>query len=294
MKILITGKSGYIGKQLGKHLRESKRHEVSFISLRNDDWKKKDLRGYDAIVHLAGLVHQKAGKPLSEYLRINRDMTAELAEKAKGEGIGHFVFFSTMAVYGETGSVEETTVITPETRENPKTPYALSKFLAEKELFQLDDESFTVTVLRPPLVYGRDCPGNFQSLMRIADKAVLFPTLKNQRSMIYIENLLYSVAGILDKRKEGIFFPQDESYRSTYEILRDLRRKQGKRTLRASLLNPVVKALAKRNLTAGKAFGSLIYQQEMSEIPEVEYQKVSWDKALEAMTATSPKERNHP
>src|SRR5690625_175594 len=101
-RILITGKNSYVGNRLEEWLSQyPKDYEVHKISVRNDDWKKEDFSIYDSIVHVAGIVHQKENKKNAFlYYKINRDLTYNLAQKAKTDGVPHFIFLSTMSVYG--------------------------------------------------------------------------------------------------------------------------------------------------------------------------------------------------
>jgi UDP-glucose 4-epimerase len=70
-----------------------------------------------------------------------------------------------------------------------KTPYAKSKLEAEVLLNRLADDSFKVDNRRPPIVYGKDCRGNYPRLARMALKLPFFPMINNERSMIFIDNL---------------------------------------------------------------------------------------------------------
>ena len=68
------------------------------------------------------------------------------------------------------------------------------------------------------MVYGKDCKGNFQSVVKLVKKFFIFPRIKNQRSMIYIENLLKQVKWLIDAEKSGIYFPQNDCYVQTAEM----------------------------------------------------------------------------
>lgn len=113
--------------------------------------EKKDFSKYDVILHVAAIVHNKE-KPRLEtiYKKVNTDLTLELAEKAKLEGVKQFIYISSMSVYGKrSGIIDRDTV--PE----PDTNYGKSKLKAEEGLIEMEDESFRIAIVRPPMVYGK-------------------------------------------------------------------------------------------------------------------------------------------
>ena len=100
--------------------------------------------------------------------------------------------------------------------------YGKSKLLAEKEIFLLEDKQFKITVIRPPIVYGKDCPGNYTKLRNLIK---LFPILpfdysNNKRSMISIENLLSFTELVIDNQVTGILIPQDKNQYSIKQIIK--------------------------------------------------------------------------
>jgi len=155
-RILITGANSYIGTSFEKWLRkDSDKYIVDTIDMIGDDWRKKSFAGYDAILHVAGIVHQKKEHKIKDlYYKVNRDLAYETAKKAKEAGVKHFVFLSSMSVYGiEEGVIDETTPV------RPKSAYGKSKAEAEELIGGLEDEFFTVSIIRPPMVYGKGCKG---------------------------------------------------------------------------------------------------------------------------------------
>ena len=101
-KILIAGANSYIGVSLEHYLNTfDGEYQVQTLDVIGEGWKNADLSGYDAMVCVAGIAHQKETEenaPL--YYKVNRDLAAELAKKAKNAGIGQFVFLSSMSIYG--------------------------------------------------------------------------------------------------------------------------------------------------------------------------------------------------
>ena len=101
-RILITGANSYIGTSFEKYVKQwPKEYTVDTIDMIKGTWKEKSFSGYDVVFHVAGIAHIKETKknaPL--YYKVNRDLTYEVAKKAKKEGIKQFVFLSSMSVYG--------------------------------------------------------------------------------------------------------------------------------------------------------------------------------------------------
>ena len=83
---------------------------------------------------------------------------------------------SSMSIYGMI-----TGVITKNTQPKPKTYYGKSKYEAELVINQLNDVNFNVSVLRPPMVYGENSPGNYQRLEKIAKYMRFLPKIDNKK-----------------------------------------------------------------------------------------------------------------
>lgn len=256
-KVLITGSNSYIGESLAQYLRKwQEDYFVKILDVVGDGWKSADLSGYDAVFHVAGIAHQKeTAENRDLYYRVNRDLALELAKKAKEAGVGHFVFMSSMSVYGM-----DQGVITPETKPNPTSHYGRSKLEAERGLEQLADSSFAVAILRPPMVYGKNCRGNFQLMRKLVLKSPVFPALENRRSMISIGNLCAFVRVVLDNRDTGVFCPQNREYVNTTRMARIIAESSGRRIWFSRMAGMCVHAMIPLVGVARKAFATLIYQ----------------------------------
>jgi UDP-glucose 4-epimerase len=137
--------------------------------------------------------------------------------------------------------------------------YAKSKYKAEQELLSMQDEDFCVAIVRAPMAYGAGCPGNFQSLVHIAQRFPVFPAVKNQRSLIYIEHLAAFFDLLIQNTSHGIFFPQNREYVSTQEMVSILAQQMNK-TIHFSRFLGLLVVLARPFVgKVKKAFGSLIY-----------------------------------
>ncbi len=259
--ILITGANSYIGTSFENYLKNfGDAYSVSTIDMIDGSWRAADFSKYDAVFHVAAIVHKKETKenqPL--YYSINRDLVVEVAEKAKKEGVKQFVFLSSMSVYGLNSGK-----ISPETEPTPSTNYGKSKLQAEQKIQTMNSADFCVSVLRPPMIYGKGCKGNFPRLIGLAKKLPIFPNVRNERSMLYIDNLCEFLRQIIDRQLGGVLFPQNTDYVCTTDLVRTAMTALGKKQLYTRIFNPLI-SLAKPLVGAvNKMFGNLTYDQTMS------------------------------
>ncbi|MCL2217950.1 MAG: NAD-dependent epimerase/dehydratase family protein [Defluviitaleaceae bacterium] len=257
-KILIVGAGGYIGESFADYAKARYSAEVEIdIADSFDGWKQVSFEGYDSIVFAAGIAHRKQTKENAYlYFAVNRDLAVEVAKKAKSAGVGQFVYLSSMAVYGKKeGEISEDTKANP--RHNDY--YGLSKFQAERGLKKLESAEFAVAVLRPPMVYGKNCPGKFTQLVKLAKWLVIVPDSSNKRSILYIDNLSEFLCMVIQTRARGIFRPQDEKHVNTAALIRWIRRKMGRKTLIIPGMFWPLRILMAFCPPLRTAFGSLYY-----------------------------------
>lgn len=212
--ILVTGSSGYIGKNLIQSYEKEYRFDT--FSLRKSSLVNCNLESIDVVVHCAALVHQKEQFSYEEYYKINVNYPFELARKAKENGVKQFIFLSTIAVYGDSYSF-----LDESTKPLPTTSYGKSKLEAEKKLQKLMDENFCVSIIRLPMVYGSNAPGNIASLIKLIQKVPLLPfaDIKNRRTFIGIDNLLECLDTIIKKEISGLFLIADQESLSTTRLI---------------------------------------------------------------------------
>lgn len=254
-KILITGANSYIGMSFENYMSKFSDYSVETLDMLDKQWENKDFSSFDVIYHVAGIAHRKETEENADlYYEVNRDLTVKVAEKAKKEGVKHFVFLSSMSVYGT-----EEGVITRETLPAPKSNYGKSKIQAEEKLNEMASDNFKIAILRPPMVYGDGCKGNYQMLVKFAKKLPVFPDYKNERSMVHIDKLSSFVRELIDGEKEGLFFPQDDSYVCTCRMVKEIAEDMGKSIKLLKIMNPAVAVLRKFTTVGKKAFGNLIY-----------------------------------
>ena len=268
-RILITGKNSYIGNHIQEWLLRSSENEyqINKISVRNKTWESEDFSAYDVLIHVAGIVHHPEIQDEELYKRINTDLPVEIAQKAKTEGVRQFIFFSTMAVYGVEKSLKGE-IISKDTKPEPNGLYGKSKYLAEQELRKLSDEGFKTVIVRPPNVYGRDCPGNYISgFSSVVRKLPAIPSAyeDTRQSMLYIDNLTELVRQLIDHEAEGIYMPQDDRPISAVELMEGIAKALGIRRRRSNLLGFFMRVLCWTSIVR-KAYGGVMYDQELSSI----------------------------
>ncbi len=276
-RILITGKDSYIGTSFDSWVSQwPDKYKVDTIDVKSNKWRGLSFSYYDVVYHIAAIVHVKENNS-DKYFKVNRDLAVEIAKNAKAEGVKQFIFLSTMGVYGsETGFLDKNT------KPSPKTPYAKSKLEAEELLKGLADDSFKVATLRPPIVYGKGCRGNYSRLAGMALKLPIFPKIKNERSMIFIDNLSEFVRLTIDKDLSGFLFPQNKEYVNTTNLVQLIAKAHGKELKATGLFNPFVSLGIKMSETFGKAFGSFTYDMKMPGGPgEYNYETCSFEESVE-------------
>lgn len=213
-KILITGSNGYLGSSFLTQYKN--KYLFQKFSLLNQKLENINFDNIDIILHCAALVHQKIKHPYEKYYEINVEYPLRLAKLAKENGVKQFVFISSIAVYGE-----DKEKIDENTSYEPITPYGKSKLEAEKELLKLNDGSFIVSIIRPPMIYGRNAPGNIDSLIRLVKKLPILPLgkVENKRTFISIQNLCYIIDEIITQKQNGIFLASDDEPLSTSKLI---------------------------------------------------------------------------
>lgn len=257
--ILITGAGSYIGTNIKRHLgKYPDRYRVETVSVRGPQWAACDFSEFDAVVNVAGVAHVKETEGNRHlFYEVNRDLAIAIAKKARGSGVGQYILCSSMSVYGKPSGT-----ITKETAPEPVSHYGKSKLAADRAVLEMDSPGFRVAVLRPPMVYGRGCKGNYRALRKLALTLPVFPDVNNERSMIYVRNLAEFVRRVIDGGGSGVFFPQNAEYVNTADMAVKIAGCHGKKLGRTGALNPVIAIGRKAGIgILDKAFGSLVYEK---------------------------------
>jgi nucleoside-diphosphate-sugar epimerase len=288
-KVLITGATGFVGQSLVNRLIADKfdvtvmlrerslslpEQVIQVVSGDMKTWSaaeftcksnlKEVLLDVDVVIHLAARVHVMADNlidPLAEFRKINTDVTLLLANLAAEAGVNRFVYLSSIGVNGNKSSQPFTELDKP----GPHNNYAISKHEAENGLLTLAKESkMQVVIIRPPLVYGPNAPGNFATLIKWVYKGVPLPfgAIDNQRSFVALENLISFITYCIDHPKAAneVLLISDGKDVSTTELLQKVSKAFGKKSslipIPMSWMIFAAKLIGKSDI-ADRLFGSL-------------------------------------
>ena len=287
IRILITGANSYIGTSFANYLAQPEfagKYQVDTLDMIGDAWRSFDFSPYDSVYHVAGIAHSDNGKISDEhaklYYAVNTDLTVECAKKAKEAGVKQFIFMSSAIVYGDSAPIGKEKLITRDTPVNPANCYGDSKVQAENGIRPLDCDTFKVVILRPPMIFGKNCKGNYPLLSKLARKLPVFPKVDNKRSMLYIGNLVEFVRLMIENGEHGTFWPQNPQYSNTSEVISLIAKAHNKRCVLIPGFGWALKLLSHATGLVNKAFGNLAYDQSMS-VYKDKYQKYSLEKAIE-------------
>ncbi len=250
MKVMVTGANGFVGKLLcaalhtqGQAIRAvtrsasaqadgSEQVVVSTIDCATD-WSVA-LQNVDIVIHLAARVHimnDAATDPLAEFRKVNVDGTLNLAQQAAKVGVKRFIFVSSVKVNGE--QIDLAKPFTEDNTANPQDAYGISKWEAEQALHKIYAVTgMEIVIVRPPLVYGADVKGNFAQMIKVLAKGIPLPfaSVKNLRSLIYVENLVDALILCTTHPKAAgqTYLVSDGEDISTPDLLRKLSIAMGK------------------------------------------------------------------
>lgn len=207
--VAVTGATGFVGRRLvdalprcGVSVRPLLREAAGLAALpggvvvgdlRQPDGLTAALAGVDAVVHCAGIAHAMSGRPEQDYIDVNTDATARLAEAAQAAGVRRFVFLSSIrAQSGPSCDAILTEADTP----RPTDAYGRSKLAAER---RLAESGLDWVALRPVLVYGPGVKGNMAALVKLARSPFPLPFagIEARRSIVALDNLAGAVETVL-------------------------------------------------------------------------------------------------
>lgn len=241
MNYILTGATGFIGSAIadalvhqGHKLTVLVRERSGLLGDKIDQYECDLLdscsialdifRNVDCVIHAAGRAHVMRENPyqsVSEYFRINVDGTHTLAQRAASAGVRRFIFISSVGVNGITSNKP----FNEEDIPNPADQYAKSKLAAEIGLFEIQKKSqMEIVVVRPPLVYGPNAPGNFGRLVRWVNRSLPLPlgAVHNKRTLVSLYNLVDLIVTCINHPKAAnqVFLAGDAQDLSTTELLR--------------------------------------------------------------------------
>ena len=239
MKIFLTGATGFIGRPLLNELTQRNNNVIAAVRSEKSDLTENVLQakindffelentelmcGVDVVIHCAArahVLHERTTDPLIEFRKTNTIGTLNLAKQAIAAGVKRFVFISTIGVLGNLSEQPFSESDTP----NPQGAYAISKYEAELGLLELAKKSsLEVVIIRPPLAYGPNVPGNFSLLLHWMYKNIPLPfnAIDNKRSFVALENLVDFIIVCAEHPAAAneIFLVADDEDLSTSELL---------------------------------------------------------------------------
>jgi len=289
-RVLITGAGSFIGTSLEAYLSQwPDRFRVETLDMEQPSWQDHDFSGYDTVFHVAGVAHSDTGRLTAaerdRYFRVNRDLAVETAQTARAAGVKQFLFMSTAVVYGAGAPVGRNKRITKDTLPAPVNLYGQSKLQAERGILALEGPDFRVGILRPPLIYGPGCKGNYPVLRKLALAFPAFPRVENQRSMLYIGNFVEFLRLVIEREDRGIFHPQNREYVNTSDLALRIAAAHGKKLWLIPGWGWALKLLSHLTDLVDKAFGSLCYDQSLSQYPR-EYRRFTLEESIRETEGT--------
>ena len=280
-RVLITGVGSYIGENFRTYASvHFPNLIIDTIDMRDNEWREHDFSLYDTVFHVAGIAHsdtENVNRDIKDkYYAVNTDLAIETAKIAKRSNVKQFIFMSSMIIYGNSVPYNKNKVINEYTIPKPANFYGDSKWKADMGIRELGNDSFHVAVLRPPMIYGKGCKGNYQVLSKWAKKLSIFPNVNNKRSMLHIDNLCEFVSLLILSGESGIYFPQNKEYSNTASLAKEISITSGKHLYILNFLNPIVLfgcyIPGRVGKTVNKAFGNSIYGQKISTYQGLKYQ----------------------
>jgi len=259
-RVAVTGGSGFIGKKIIKELlksgykvislqRSSKKLvgvEIRHLNLSNvNSITRRMFSDIDVVIHAAALVHNFKAD-VNAHRTLNFEATNRLFKVCEEAEVEKFIFISTVGVYGVYSSSK---AISVQTKTCPVSPYAVAKLDSERMLLR-SDSSTAISVIRLPLVYGENAPGNYGALERLAKSKLPLPFLnaKNKRSMVSAELVAKVIKSAVASKKKylGLHLLAEKKPYSTKEMIVKIRAQSGL----TPMLFPVPGALMKFILSA--------------------------------------------
>ena len=280
--VLVTGSTGFVGSRLVSTLATEGRYNITAATRQSGsvsslekvvqvqigtigpstNWVK-GLGGQDIVIHVAAVAHMPSScdDVLARYQSVNVEGTRNLALQAAKAGVKRFIFLSSIGVNGNASSLPFNLIDDV----NPQEPYAESKWHAEEGLKAICSvEGMEFVILRPPLVYGPNAPGNFGTLTRWVDRSLPLPlgAVHNKRSLVALDNLVDLIITCIDHpgAANQTFLVSDGEDLSTTQLLQGVAEAMGKPSrlipIPASLLQLGATLLGKKSV-AQRLLGSL-------------------------------------
>jgi nucleoside-diphosphate-sugar epimerase len=245
--ILITGYTGFVGKNLTSYLFENGFQNQSLLGRNTSiNYSNIDHIDEEVVIHLAGLAHDLDKKFIEkDYYEANFVKTKQLFDLfLKSETSKTFIFISTVAVINKVNGVFEEKDAT-----NPTTFYGKTKLLAENYLLENLPKEKNVYILRPTMIHGNGNKGNLTLLYNIIKKGIPYPfgNYSNKRSFISIDNFNFIVLKIIENQylTSGIYHLSDDEAVDTKDIIKIINEVQQKNVKIIKIPKLIIKIIAK-------------------------------------------------
>lgn len=249
-KLLVTGGTGFIGKAVCENLKKNnykinitsrqgistnlngvKVYNINKIDI-NTNWFKA-LNAVSCVIHCAAKTHVMNNikqKSLTSFREVNVEGTLNLAKQAAKCGVKRFIFLSSVKVNGE--RTEKSSMFRCDDFPKPEDSYGISKWEAEKGLWKISKQTgLEVVIIRAPLVCGPGVKGNLKRLIKLIKYRIPLPfsLIKNQRSLIGIDNLVDVIIRCIDDNRASgnTFLVSDEKNLSTIDLIRQIASSMG-------------------------------------------------------------------
>lgn len=220
MNIVVTGASGFVGKNLINYLNDFSNYTISPLSIRGGN--SFDTCG-DAYVHLAGKAHDIKGNSEDKvYYDANFHLTKELFNHFLNDATAKcFIYVSSVKAVSDSPGDK---IVTEDTKETINNIYGKTKKMAEDYILSnLTNQSKRVYILRPCMIHGPGNKGNLNLLYKIVSKGIPWPlgAFENKRSFCSVENLCFVIKELIDSQDipSGVYNIADSEPISTNELI---------------------------------------------------------------------------
>lgn len=219
LRVGITGASGFVGQHLNIYLQQ---RGVKVVELKlREGYRKENLQGLSALIHLAGKAHDLKGKAeLDDYIAANTKLTSALYTDFLGSEVPVFFYMSSVKAVMD----YSVNLLTEDMPAMPTTSYGISKQQAEAFILaQQPNHAKRAYILRPCMIHGPGNKGNLNLLYKVAKLGMPYPlaSFENQRSFLSIENLCFVIRELIERTDipSGVYNVSDDAPLSTNRII---------------------------------------------------------------------------
>ena len=214
MKYLIIGGSGFIGQNLCSKIKKEfyildkvkpRKYKDRYVKCDVNDVRslKKNIHSNSVIVNLAA-VHRDDTFPVRKFYETNYEAAKKICRVAEIKKIRKIIFFSSVAVYGQSNNpLDETSKI------GYRNHYGKSKYLAEEVYKKWQKKNYLenqLIIIRPTAIYGINNFNNVTRLLNIVKKRIVFfpGDARNIKSIAFVENLVNFTLKVIQITKQKI------------------------------------------------------------------------------------------